>query len=398
LFYFYDINSKNSENNFFDFINSYLSKDEKNYVLFLNDWLLDRIYDKIKQKTFVNFVISFTKNKFCDYWLVSDNASFGINKLLNIINYPELKLDNFYDEISYLLNNGCLNSKFDNLYNVSYVDLKKYLLTQSSCVCNYGLKEDFFLNTTNNFFFKNWTGCSFCKNIVTKQNLSLIQEFNLIKKQITLTLNSNSKINKFIINDRVFGFYFFRLINFLKKNNYDNLELYIQSRVDIFNSKFSNLVKFLKSYNGNLKFIFYLIGFENFSQKMLDIFNKKIKVSEIILCIKRSYFLEQKFMNVKTTTRSHGFIMYTPWTSMIDIQKNNYFAKKYDFKNFCPDWDSRILRLEKGTPLFFKAKEDGLLLKGNNCFNYSDTKGYFSNVNWKFKYKDVENYFNLKFK
>ena len=219
-------------------------------------------------------------------------------------------------------------------------------------------------------------------------------ELDNIKKQIKLTTDNNGLINKFIVTDRIFYHYFSDIIAFLESSYKKDIEIYIQSRADILNFKFDEMKEILNRISDkNIKIYVYLVGFENFSQNILDILNKNITVGEIIRCIENLIYLEDRYPGTfLARTGSHGFIMFTPWTTLDDLKRNIHYIKKYDFRRFSSNYDERYLRLTPDIPLYYKAKEEGLIIDEKNYSGNAQKRGYVLDYKWKFIDKNVEKY------
>lgn len=102
------------------------------------------------------------------------------------------------------------------------------------------------------------------------------------------------------------------------------------------------------------------IGIESFNEKELKIFNKHVGVLDNDKVI--DYF-RNKNINVQI-----GFINFTPYSDVSTLRQNAYYLNKHHFINSCQI--SNKLRAYKGTDLYAKLKEDGLISENNGLDYY----------------------------
>lgn len=404
FFFRLDSNDVDREiNRIFTEISPCFEDSEKNYLFLANDWLIDKIKIKINNVLSSVSIISMQYSIFSDFSLFNESCFDKLNfdLLLNILGHSKLGFNNFQEELNFLFDKKNFDFSFDNLKCSSdYQNLKKMSVSFGSCLANFSLNEKNFKNVELPNTLLKWKGCSFCTSKYQSDQGRNDLELELIKKQISFISKSKFAIQNLILNDRVFNYYFEDIMNFLQEKKFINFSLYVQSRVDFFNNKYDQVLKIISNLkNSNLKIYFYLIGFENFSQRILDILNKNIIVEEIFLVIERLNFLEKRFPDFFfSKLGSHGFIMYTPWTQWEDLEKNLHYIKKYDFHKFCSDCNYNTLRLTPDIPLFYKAKQEGLFKERFKINSGSVKRGYCVDYSWSFKDKKVENFYlkNLK--
>lgn len=159
----------------------------------------------------------------------------------------------------------------------------------------------------------------------------------------------------------------FEFCKLLKENNINGYKFYIETRSSMVTEENEALFKMLK----DVGVVEIYLGFESGSEYILKTMNKGILPEESI----RAARLLKKW----GIDFVYGFIMFTPWTSIDDLQKNINFLKKIGDVQF--DKLFHCLDLIPGTPAVKIAEHKGLL-KGYN------KNGYF---NYIYEHKDVEN-------
>ena len=96
-----------------------------------------------------------------------------------------------------------------------------------------------------------------------------------------------------------------------------------------------------------------LLGIESGANSALNTYGKKANVEENELAYK--YLYEKLGVNVIA-----GFIMFNPYSTMQEFYENINFIKKLDLQYSFRVFSNKV-RLFPGTPLFQRAKDDGLL-------------------------------------
>lgn len=143
----------------------------------------------------------------------------------------------------------------------------------------------------------------------------------------------------------------------------------------------------------------YLVGIESFSQTALDLFNKGTRVEVQVEAIEIMRELEAAFPGTFTASRSsaHGFMLFTPWTTMAELVENCEWMERTRFWEFRSEATLSKLRLYPTVPLFYKARAEGLLAPGydDEEFDMSIRLGYSKEVPWRFIDAKVEAVYRL---
>lgn len=135
----------------------------------------------------------------------------------------------------------------------------------------------------------------------------------------------------------------------------------------------------------------YLVGFENFSQIELDRFNKGVSVETQLAALAVVHRLEAAYADVFSATReaSHGFLLFTPWTTLDDLKINAQHLRATRFWELRSEATLSKLRLNPVVPLYHKARAEGLLDGVSDFLDMSERLGYSQEVAWRFLHADV---------
>jgi hypothetical protein len=123
------------------------------------------------------------------------------------------------------------------------------------------------------------------------------------------------------------------------------------------------------------------LGFENFVQKHLDIYNKGTTVEDNIAAIRVLREIKRKYGNRFKFDNAAGLIIFDPWVTLDDLEINFKLLNKYrawDWTNFPLSFSD--LRCYRGSAIYEKIRQEDLI---------KDKRWQFV-VPWKFKDKDVE--------
>lgn len=142
----------------------------------------------------------------------------------------------------------------------------------------------------------------------------------------------------------------------------------------------------------------FCIGFENFSDSELLRFNKGVSSSQNHEAVKLIERLSAEFPDVIVRTRaSSGFVLFTPWTSMADLESNLKAIRELSFIRFRSGAIFTKLRLYRESPLYKLALKDGLIIGdySDSRFDASEKFGYSPEEPWSFKDETVARVYSL---
>ncbi len=120
-------------------------------------------------------------------------------------------------------------------------------------------------------------------------------------------------------------------------------------RVDDINAHASDLVEVLTlARSHDIKIMFSSIGFESFSDRLLQYFCKGISVEDIVKCVETLRHLKEQYGNLFLYRRdegaNHGFIHPTPWDDGETMQETdrNIFLNRF-FEDILPEHSTPLI-------------------------------------------------------
>ncbi len=174
----------------------------------------------------------------------------------------------------------------------------------------------------------------------------------------------------------------------------ERLEFFVTARTDEIVREQKNLEKALEvAEQRGLSVNLYLVGVENFSQQQLDLFNKGTTVAVQVESLEIMRRMEREFPTTFTASRetAHGFLLFTPWTTLDDLRENVKWLEHTRFWEFRSEATMSKLRLYPTVPLFYKARAEGLLEAGyeDPSLDMSVRLGYSKEAAWRFAHPEV---------
>ncbi len=143
----------------------------------------------------------------------------------------------------------------------------------------------------------------------------------------------------------------------------------------------------------------YLVGFENFDQFHLELFNKgqTAEDAEAAIGLLRSLGARfpQSFEFRKL--RAHGIVLFTPWTTPEALLENARWMKRLNFGELRSEALKTRLRLYPRTPLYHLAERDGLLTERFDTArpDRAAEQGYDASAPWRFRDQRTEAVFRV---
>jgi hypothetical protein len=120
-------------------------------------------------------------------------------------------------------------------------------------------------------------------------------------------------------------------------------------RVDDINTHASDLVEILSlARSQDIKIMFSSIGFESFSDRLLQYFCKGITVEDIVKCVETLRRLKDRYGTTLLYRRqegaNHGFIRPTPWDDSETMQETdrNIFLHRF-FEDILPEHSTPLI-------------------------------------------------------
>lgn len=143
----------------------------------------------------------------------------------------------------------------------------------------------------------------------------------------------------------------------------------------------------------------YLVGFESFDREHLALFNKGHgpEVNEAAIAKMRE--LQERFPASfeHRRHRSHGIVLFTPWTSPESLLENARWMRRLRFHELRAEAVKTRLRLYPRVPLHRLAERDGLLAERfeEGRGDRAAEQGYDASVPWRFRDARAEAIFQL---
>lgn len=143
----------------------------------------------------------------------------------------------------------------------------------------------------------------------------------------------------------------------------------------------------------------YLVGFESFDRWHLDLFNKGHgpEVNEAAIALMRQLGERYPTSFEYKRYRSHGIVLFTPWTEPAALLENARWMRRLRFDELRSEAIKTRLRLYPQVPLYHLAERDGLLTdrfaagRGDRAAE----QGYDASAPWRFRDERTEAIFQL---
>lgn len=246
-------------------------------------------------------------------------------------------------------------------------------------------------------------GCTFClDNIGAYAGYSEADTVRVWLKQLQAVREGNPGATQILLGDErphpVLPA-FFRALN--AQDDLAPVELLIKSRVDwlleFAETALSEAVTLAQQGGHTLNI--YLVGFENFHQDTLDLFNKGVTVADNLAAIDKMRELAERFPKGLEVfqPKAHGIVLFTPWTTPEHLIENARVMRRVRFHDFREGALDTRLRLYPRVPLYEKARHDGLLVdefavgRGDRA----QEQGYDASFAWRFADPRTEVVFRL---
>ena len=140
-----------------------------------------------------------------------------------------------------------------------------------------------------------------------------------------------------------------KLIDDAQRHEIKLSQINLVCRVDDINSHASDLVEVLSlARSQDIKIMFSSIGFESFSDRLLQYFCKGITVEDIVKCVETLRRLKDRYGNSLFYRRdegaNHGFIRPTPWDDSETMQETdrNIFLHRF-FEDILPEHSTPLI-------------------------------------------------------
>lgn len=139
-----------------------------------------------------------------------------------------------------------------------------------------------------------------------------------------------------------------KLIEDAQRREIKLTQINLVCRVDDINAHASDLVEILTlARSRDIRIMFSSIGFESFSDRLLQYFCKGISVEDIVKCVETLRHLKERYGNLlyrRDEGANHGFIRPTPWDDSETMQEvdRNIFLHRF-FEDILPEHSTPLI-------------------------------------------------------
>jgi hypothetical protein len=180
-------------------------------------------------------------------------------------------------------------------------------------------------------------GCIFCDVSRDKGYHGIVERDKVITQIADLPEIDGRKIPFELIDEypiRSLG----KLLEEIRKHGIKLWQINLVCRVDDINSHASELVDILSvAQRFDVRIMFASIGFESFSDRLLQYFCKGITVPDIVKCVETLRYLKDRFgshfLYRRDEGANHGFIRPTPWDdseTMLELDRNIFLHRFFE--------------------------------------------------------------------
>ena len=135
----------------------------------------------------------------------------------------------------------------------------------------------------------------------------------------------------------------------------------------------------------DIQVVLFLIGIESFSDTALQRFNKGVTAAEVLETLEALRGVAQRHPAAFSIDRyrSHGFVMFDPWTTLAELRQNLDGAARVALRALSGKAPYSRLRMYRWQPLYALARRDGLVGAEGSALQHH--LGYASDeVAWHF--------------
>ena len=226
-------------------------------------------------------------------------------------------------------------------------------------------------------------GCTFCER-PDYDRIRPPVALRLIDGQLGQVRDAWPGLEQLIVVDEYALRYVDDLADLLIDRGLTDVEVFLSARVDWVLKFEARLEQALVRIDGRFGLVMYLVGAESFSPFELWRFNKGVTVQTMARSFEVLERLRARYEAFRCEP-SFGFILFTPWTTPLDLYLNRLYLERLGFERFREAAALTRLRLYPDHALYWRAKEDGLLLdEGGGGADASDRYGYEAEVPWRF--------------
>ncbi|MEZ4399501.1 MAG: radical SAM protein [Kofleriaceae bacterium] len=227
-------------------------------------------------------------------------------------------------------------------------------------------------------------GCGFCttgNHYQARPQRALVAE---LVAQLTYVRREAPDLRRIVLRDQnPFG-YLAELMEACAEAGVGGVTLLLQTRADWLVAGERRFLRALDAAaRAGITVTPFLVGIESFSQAELDRMNKGVAVADnhALLAALRRWAGHPAF---DLAGASFGFILFTPWTTMADLEAAYAGIVATDFDRLRGRILTARVRLYPDTAMYYLAARDGLLADGGGATGQPGRYGYFPDHAWRF--------------
>jgi hypothetical protein len=226
-------------------------------------------------------------------------------------------------------------------------------------------------------------GCTFC-NVGAYEAQSPTERRALMATQLE-ALSRHGDYRRLVVQDE----YVFRdldtLVDLVVAHAPPGVDLMVRARVeDLFRSE-ATVLRALERLGDHGTLTPYLIGFENFSDAELRRYNKGQTAAEAEAGALKLLGWAEAWPNLGVS-RSQGFILFGPWTTLDDLRLNAAAMRRCRFTELRGGILRSKLRLNPDAAIVARARADGLVLTSHQRDDEDNARqtGYQAEIPYRF--------------
>jgi hypothetical protein len=231
-------------------------------------------------------------------------------------------------------------------------------------------------------------GCSFCRIRKDAPRRPVARIWPSVERQLRRLAALRPDARDYVLIDQAPFAYVGRIVRLLGELGLTGATLHLQSRVDVF---LKNLGRFEDALAlarpAGVRLSPYLVGIENFSDAELARLHKGVTAAENERFLAELDRLASAWAPALATEGwSFGFLLFTPWTTLGDLEVNLAAFRRVGMTRFRGDEILTKLRLTPDLPLTHKAAADGLLQEAwpHAFLSNAARWGYEAELPWRF--------------
>ncbi len=239
-------------------------------------------------------------------------------------------------------------------------------------------------------------GCAFCTTGNHYDGHPNVETAASVFEQIRYVRANAPELELLVLKDQnPFG-YLTEVIERCEQEGVNGFTLLLETRAEWFLRNARRFDRALEvALRSGMRLAPFLIGIENFSQAELDRFNKGTTAEANIEFLETLWrWKEQYGEALDLSHAAFGFILFSPWTTLQDLELNLAAIRRTRFDRLRGSILLSRARLYPDTALYYLAERDGLLSDefDSDAENASRRYGYYPSRPWRHLHEDVAHF------